>query len=240
MKIIFHPSGERGHANHGWLNAHHSFSFANWQNPAKHNFGALRVLNDDEIQAGMGFGTHPHENMEIVTIPLSGAIAHKDSMGNSGTIKAGDVQIMSAGTGVYHSEFNASNTEALNLLQLWVFPKERQITPRYEQKTIDPSKNTNVFTTLVSPDHDGESVWINQDAVFSLGVFDAGQSVKYKMKFPGNGAFIFLIEGDAHAGGQALEKRDGVGIWETDEIAIQTSSASRILIVEVPMMEAEF
>jgi len=240
MKSIFHPAQERGHANHGWLNAHHSFSFASWYNPYKTHFGALRVLNDDEILSGMGFGTHPHDNMEIVTIPLKGSIAHKDSMGNSGIIKAGDVQIMSAGTGVMHSEFNASQTEELNLLQLWVFPKLKEITPRYEQKTFRLEKNHNSFTTLVSPDEQGESVWINQDAFFSLGTFDANITIEYQMNIKGNGAFVFLIEGSCVIDATNLERRDAIGIWETENFTIATTSPSKILVVEVPMIEAEF
>ena len=240
MKIDFHPSGERGHANHGWLNAHHSFSFASWYDPRKTHFGALRVLNDDEIAAGMGFGTHPHDNMEIVTIPLSGAIAHKDSMGNNGIIKSGDVQIMSAGTGVQHSEFNASKTEALNLLQIWVFAKKRNIQPRYEQKTFKPEENINAFTLLVSPSKEDESVWINQDAFFSYGIFDENKTVDYKIKHEGNGAFVFVVDGKATVADKLLQKRDAIGVSETENFIIQTELPSRILIVEVPMTEAEF
>jgi redox-sensitive bicupin YhaK (pirin superfamily) len=240
MKTVFHPSFERGHANHGWLNAYHSFSFASWYDPGKTHFGALRVLNDDEIAAGMGFGTHPHDNMEIVTIPLKGAIAHKDSMGNNGVIQSGDVQIMSAGTGVQHSEFNASASEVLNLLQVWVFTKKRNINPRYEQKTFHPENKRNSFTLLVSPSKEEESLWINQDAFFSLGQFDANTSVDYKIKHEGNGAFIFIIEGKASAGNKVLNKRDAIGIWETESIEIKTTENSKILIVEVPMIVAEF
>ncbi len=240
MKFILHPSNERGHANHGWLNAYHSFSFASWYNPKKSHFGALRVLNDDIIAAGMGFGTHPHDNMEIVTIPLAGAIAHKDSMGNSGIINTGDVQIMSAGTGVQHSEFNASKTEELNLFQLWVFPKEKEITPRYEQKTFQFDKTNNAFTTLVSPTREGESVWINQDAFFSIGTFDENKTFDYKIKHPGNGAFIMIIDGIVNIIDQKLQKRDAIGIWESDTIIMKTEKTSKILVVEVPMIDAEF
>ncbi|MCX6188942.1 MAG: pirin family protein [Bacteroidetes bacterium] len=240
MKTVIHPSHERGHANHGWLNAHHSFSFASWYHPDKIHFGALRVLNDDEIAAGMGFGTHPHDNMEIVTIPLSGAIAHKDSMGHSGIIKAGDVQIMSAGTGVHHSEFNASKTEVLNLFQIWVFPKVRNIVPRYEQKSFSPVGNENAFTTLVSPTKEGESLWINQDASFSMGTFDENTTVEYRIKHPGNGAFILVVEGAVSIENEILSQRDAIGVWETESVEIKINKKAKILVVEVPMIEAEF
>ncbi len=240
MKTILHPSGERGHANHGWLNAHHSFSFASWYDPKKNHFGALRVLNDDEIAAGMGFGTHPHDNMEIITIPLSGAIAHKDSIGNNGIINTGDVQIMSAGTGVQHSEFNGSPTEPLNLLQIWVFTKKRNIPPRYEQKNLNPENNPNSFTLLVSPSKEDGSVWINQDAFLSLGIFEDDTIIDYKIKHEGNGAFIFIIEGKANVGDNSLGKRDAIGVWETEEVKIKAEKASKILVIEVPMTDAEF
>ncbi len=240
MKKVIHPSHERGYANHGWLNAHHSFSFASWYHPDKIHFGALRVLNDDEIAAGMGFGTHPHDNMEIVTIPLSGAIAHKDSMGHSGIIKAGDVQIMSAGTGVHHSEFNASKTEVLNLFQIWVFPKVRNIVPRYEQKSFSPVGNENAFTTLVSPTKEGESLWINQDASFSMGTFDENTTVEYRIKHPGNGAFILVVEGAVSIENEILSQRDAIGVWETESVEIKINKKAKILVVEVPMIEAEF
>lgn len=240
MKTVIHPSHERGHANHGWLNAHHSFSFASWYHPDKIHFGALRVLNDDEIAAGMGFGTHPHDNMEIVTIPLSGAIAHKDSMGHSGIIKAGDVQIMSAGTGVHHSEFNASKTEVLNLFQIWVFSKVRNIVPRYEQKSFSPVGNENAFTTLVSPTKEGESLWINQDASFSMGTFDENTTVEYRIKHPGNGAFILVVEGAVSIENEILSQRDAIGVWETESVEIKINKKAKILVVEVPMIEAAF
>jgi redox-sensitive bicupin YhaK (pirin superfamily) len=236
MKTIFHPSSQRGHADHGWLNARHSFSFASWHDPSKVHFGALRVLNDDIIAAGMGFGTHPHDNMEIVTIPLSGAVSHRDSMGNDGIINAGDVQIMSAGTGVQHSEVNASKTEALNLLQIWVFPKVENIKPRYEQKTFDLESKRNSFVILVSPDREEESLWINQDACFIEGLFDAGQNFQYKIRHSGNGAYVFIIDGEVKVGDQICAKKDGIGISETDAISFETLAPSRILVIEIPMV----
>jgi redox-sensitive bicupin YhaK (pirin superfamily) len=235
MKTTFHPADGRGHVNHGWLNAHHSFSFASFHDPSKVHFGALRVLNDDQISAGMGFGTHPHDNMEIVTIPLSGGVAHKDSMGNSGVINTGDVQIMSAGTGVYHSEQNASKTEALNLLQIWVFPKEEDINPRYEQKTFDLGSKNNSLVVLVSPTREDESLWINQDAWFSLGTFDAGTTFEYKIRHSGNGAYCFLIEGEAQIAGEHLGKRDAVGVSDTDGFSVEFKTESKLLIIDIPM-----
>ncbi len=240
MKIILHPAIERGHAHHGWLDAHHYFSFANWYHPQKNNFGALRVLNDDKIEAGMGFGTHPHDNMEIVTIPLRGAVAHNDSMGNSGVIKVGDVQIMSAGTGVYHSEFNASKTEVLELFQLWIFPKVRDIIPRYEQKSFPLEFSHNSFSMLVSPTNEDDSIWINQDAFFSIGTFDENQTLEYVVRMKGNGAFILLIDGCVSIAEQLLERRDAIGVWDTEKITLETKKHSKILVVEVPMIEAAF
>lgn len=195
----------------------------------------LRVLNDDEIAAGMGFGTHPHDNMEIVTIPLEGMVSHKDSMGNSGIIKAGDVQVMSAGTGVYHSEFNGSKTDLLRLLQIWVFPKVDNVTPRYEQVSYEASARQNEFQILVSPKDKGGAVWVHQDCYFNIGRFDAGQSFSYTIKEPGNGAYVFMIEGEAVVASQSLQRRDALGVSETEQFEISTSQASRILIIEVPM-----
>lgn len=235
MKKIFHPANERGHANHGWLNAYHSFSFASWHDDAKVHFGLLRVLNDDTIAAGMGFGTHPHDNMEIVTIPLKGVLEHKDSMGNIGQIKPGEIQAMSAGSGITHSEYNGSKTEETKLFQIWVFPKVRNITPRYDQRTFNVADRKNKFQTLVSPEKSDKTMWINQDAFFSMGNFDKGQSVDYKMNMKGNGVYLMLIEGEAEIDGQKLSRRDAVGIWETDKVGIKVNSDSEILAIEVPM-----
>ncbi|HTE00939.1 MAG TPA: pirin family protein [Mucilaginibacter sp.] len=235
MKQIFHPANERGHNDIGWLKANFSFSFGPYYNPEKVHFGALRVLNDDIIAGGTGFGTHPHDNMEIITIPLEGALEHKDSMGNIGVITAGEVQVMSAGTGIQHSEYNHSKTEAANTLQIWLFPKEMNIKPRYDQKSFINDLKPNQFTTLVSPVKDGEALWINQDAIFSMGDFDAGQSINYDIKIQGNGAYIFLIEGQVVVDGTELNKRDALGVDDTSSFTIETKSHSRILIMEVPM-----
>ncbi len=235
MKAIFHPAAERGRQNHGWLKAAHSFSFANFQDPSKMNFGLLRVLNDDIVAPGMGFGAHGHDNMEIVTIPLKGALAHKDSLGSEGIIGPNEVQIMSAGTGIRHSEFNASATEKVNLLQIWVFPKQANITPRYDQKKFDESEFENTFKTLVSPIEESGAMWINQDAYFSLGNFSNDTQVKYSVKHAGNGTYVFIIEGDAAIAGKNLGRRDAVGIYDTTEFTLDIKANSKVLIIDVPM-----
>ena len=235
MKTIFHKASERGHADHGWLNAHHSFSFASYNDPSKLHFGLLRVLNDDIVAPGMGFGMHPHDNMEIVTIPLSGTLEHRDSMGNIGTIKPNEIQAMSAGFGLMHSEYNHSKTEPINLLQIWVFLKERNITPRYDQRVFSENDKDGKFKTIVAPVKAEDVMWINQDAYFSLGKFKAGITVDYTIQHKGNGAYVFLIEGEAKVEGTDLHKRDAIGIWETDKLSISTKADSEILVIEVPM-----
>jgi redox-sensitive bicupin YhaK (pirin superfamily) len=237
MQTILHKASERGHADHGWLNAYHSFSFADYHDPSKVHFGLLRVLNDDTVAPGMGFGMHPHDNMEIVTIPLKGSLEHKDSMGNIGVIGTNEIQAMSAGSGVRHSEYNHSKTEAVNLLQIWVFPKVRNIQPRYDQKKYSLEESTGTFKTIVSPDKpdDNEVMWINQDAYFSLGKFKAGQTVDYKIQHVDNGAYVFIIEGGATIGSQPLAKRDAVGIWDADQFTISVNTDAEILVIDVPM-----
>ena len=233
--FILHKASSRGHANHGWLNAYHSFSFASWYNPERIQFGMLRVLNDDTVAAGMGFGTHPHDNMEIITIPLEGDLAHKDSMGNSSTIKTGDVQVMSAGTGIQHSEFNPNADLQTKLFQIWLFPKYRNVEPRYQQITLDIAKQKNDFAQILSPNEDDEGVWIHQDAWFYLSDFDKDFSKKLGLKKEGNGFYIMNIEGEIEVNGEKLEKRDAIGIWETNELEIKANSDSRFLIMEIPM-----
>jgi len=235
MKKIVHKASERGHANHGWLNAHHSFSFANYYDPSKVHFGLLRVLNDDTIGPGTGFGTHPHDNMEIVTIPLKGTLEHKDSMGNIGVIRPNEIQAMSAGSGLMHSEYNHSKTEELNLLQIWVFPKLKNIEPRYEQRVFSAEEKNGKFKTIVAPVKSSDIMWINQDSYFSLGKFEKDNQVEYTIQHPGNGAYIFMIEGEASVEGEVLDKRDALGIWETTKISIASNTTSEILIIEVPM-----
>lgn len=236
MKKIIHRAADRGYADHGWLKAQHSFSFASYYDESKVHFGMLRVLNDDIVAPGMGFGMHPHDNMEIVTIPLRGDLQHKDSMGNTEVIRQFDVQIMSAGTGVHHSEFNPNHDRDINLLQLWVFPKVRNIPPRYDQKTYKPENRVNKFDTVVSPDQTAkDSLWINQDAWFSLGSFEAGTENTYVSKRKGNGAYVFIIEGSVEIDGEVLNKRDAIGLSEFDNTTIKMLSAAEILIVDVPM-----
>lgn len=236
MKSVFHPANQRGTSDHGWLKANFSFSFASYYDPEKIHFGALRVLNDDVIAGGMGFGLHPHDNMEIITIPLSGALEHKDSMGNSGVIHAGEVQVMSAGTGVRHSEFNHSKTDEANTLQIWLFPKHQDVEPRYDQKNFNDQFKQNKLTTLISPERVDTALWINQDAAFSIGSFDAGQTLKYDIKYPGNGAYIFVLEGQATIDNQTLNEKDAFGIYETDSFTIDITQNARLLIIDVPML----
>ena len=233
--IILHKSNTRGHANHGWLNAHHSFSFANYQDPQRIHFGALRVLNDDVVAPGMGFGAHPHDNMEIVTIPLRGALEHKDSTGRNEVIRTNDVQIMSAGSGLRHSEYNASKTEDVNLLQIWVFPKQKNIEPRYEQKTFKPADRINKFQTVVSPVTAEGGVWINQDAWFSIAEIEEGKSLQYDLHQSGNGVYFFVIEGSAEIAGQQADKRDAIGITDNTSITVKAKTGTSLLAIEVPM-----
>lgn len=235
MKKVLHKANTRGNANHGWLNAYHSFSFASWFNPERIQFGALRVLNDDTIAGGMGFGTHPHDNMEIITIPLEGDLAHKDSMGNAATIKTGDVQVMSAGTGIQHSEFNPNPNQQTKLFQIWLFPKTHNVTPRYQQITLDKKLQKNAFAQILSPNQDDEGVWIHQDAWFYMSDFDAGFSKKLQLKKEGNGFYIMNIEGEIAVNGEVLEQRDAIGIWDTAEIEIKGNTASKFLVMEIPM-----
>ncbi len=234
MNTVLHKANTRGHANHGWLDSHHSFSFANYYDPARVHFGLLRVLNDDIVKGGMGFGTHPHDNMEIVSIPLSGALEHKDTTGRNEIIKTNDVQIMSAGSGISHSEYNASGTDPVNFLQIWVFPKLKNIAPRYEQKTMKPEDRMNQLQTIVSPEK-GNGVWINQDAWFHLGNLKRGFQTEYALRKDGNGVYAFVLEGDVTIAGQKLNRRDGFGISETDQVIITSDSDASILLIDVPM-----
>ena len=235
MKTIFHPAKDRGHANFGWLDSNHSFSFGQWYNPEKVHFGALRVLNDDIVTGGAGFGTHPHDNMEIISIPISGSIAHKDSTGTDGIIETGDVQIMSAGKGIRHSEYNASKNDSVNFLQIWVLPKLANIQPRYDQKKFSETDRTNKWQVVVSPDEKEGGVWINQDARFSLSLLQAGKELEYSNTFKGNGVYLFVIDGEVEAAGQKLDKKDAAGISETDRFTIKANKDSKILAIEVPM-----
>ncbi|UFH36711.1 pirin family protein [Flavobacterium acetivorans] len=232
---VLHKADTRGHADHGWLNAYHSFSFASWYNPDRVQFGALRVLNDDTIAGGMGFGTHPHDNMEIITIPLEGDLAHKDSMGNTETIKTGDIQVMSAGTGVKHSEFNPNSDQRTKLLQIWVFPNKRNVTPRYQQITLDSEDRKNKLQQILSPNEEDAGVWIHQDAWFHLGKFDKGIETTYDLKKSDNGVYIFVLSGNLSINGQELETRDGLGLWDTNSLEIKATSDAEFLLMEIPM-----
>lgn len=234
--FVLHKAATRGHANHGWLDAHHTFSFANYYDPERIHFGALRVLNDDIVDPGMGFGMHPHENMEIISIPLEGDLEHKDSMGNSAVIRHGDIQVMSAGTGVYHSEFNKNNDKKVKLLQIWVFPNKRNVTPRYDQITLNPADRKNKFQQLVSPNPDDAGMWIHQNAWFNLGTFDGAMEEQYKLHDSQNGVYAFIIKGSATINGQSLDTRDGLGIWNTEMLTIKTLEPdTEVLLMEVPM-----
>ena len=235
MKTIYHSAETRGNANHGWLKANHSFSFAQYYDPERMNFGALRVLNDDTIAPGKGFGTHPHDNMEIITIPLKGDLEHKDSMGNVGVINEGEIQVMSAGTGVYHSEYNKNKDKPINLLQLWVIPKTRNVKPRYDQKSLREYKKTNAFYQILSPNQDDGVMWIHQDAWFHMGEFNQTTETEYITKKQGNGIYIFVIEGVFKIGDQQLNQRDALGVWEVKKISFVAEPNSKILLVEVPM-----
>lgn len=234
MKTVVHRSESRGFADHGWLRSRHSFSFAGYYNPERVHFGALRVLNDDQVAGGQGFGTHPHQNMEIVSIPLYGDLEHKDSTGRNEVIRSGDVQIMSAGSGIRHSEFNHNRDEEVHFLQVWIFPKERDIEPRYGQKTFSADDRQNKFQTVVAPDNDA-ALWINQDAYFSMADLDAGTSLTYQIKKPGNGVYFFVLNGEVAIAGEKLDSRDAVGISEASEVNIKASSYAEILAIEVPM-----
>ena len=234
---VLHKADTRGHANHGWLDSHHSFSFANYYNPDRMHFGALRVLNDDRVDPGMGFGTHPHDNMEIISIPLEGDLEHKDSMGNTTVIRNGDIQVMSAGTGIQHSEFNKNNDQLTKFLQIWLFPNKRNVSPRYDQITLNISDRHNKLQQILSPNSDDEGVWIHQDAWFHLGKFDVDFKIEYPLKKKGNGVYAFVLKGDVTINSIALNQRDGFGIWDIEKLSIQSNSQdAELLLMEVPML----
>lgn len=233
---VIHKADSRGKADHGWLVSNHTFSFANYHNPERMHFGVLRVLNDDKVEGGRGFGTHPHDNMEIISIPLEGDLEHKDSMGNSAIIKSGDIQVMSAGTGIMHSEFNKNQDSLVKFLQIWVYPNKRNVTPRYDQITLDKTKSKNRFQQILSPNADDEGVWIHQDAWFHLGNFENNTETDYQIRKKGNGVYAFILKGSAEIEGQKLEARDGFGVWDISDIKIKaTSENTEILLMDVPM-----
>lgn len=235
---IIHRATTRGHADHGWLNTHHTFSFAQYYNPERMNFGVLRVLNDDIVAEGKGFGTHPHDNMEIISIPLAGDLEHKDSMGNVQVIRENDVQVMSAGSGITHSEYNRNSDKQVNFLQIWVFPNKRNVKPRYDQLSFPKADRHNQLQQILSPNADDEGVWIHQDAWFYLGSFDSTFSSSYALKKPGNGIYLFVLEGSIQMGDTVLNRRDGMGVWDTPSIQFQSLEKTEILVMEVPMQLA--
>lgn len=235
MKSVLHKANTRGHANHGWLDSHHTFSFANYYNPQRMNFGVLRVLNDDIVQGGKGFGTHPHDNMEIISIPLKGDLEHKDSMGNTAVIKQGDVQVMSAGTGVYHSEYNKNKSDEVRFLQIWMFPNQKNVTPRYDQISLEKGKGKNDFQQILSPNPNDEGVWVHQNAWFNIGEFEKGGEKTYQLKDRKNGVYAFVLEGEVTIEGQDLSKRDGFGVWDTDSITVKATKDAKVLLMDVPM-----
>jgi len=235
-KTIIHKSETRGRANHGWLDTRHTFSFADYHDPERMRFGVLRVLNDDIVSPGMGFGKHPHDNMEIISIPLEGDLEHKDSMGNVTIINHGDIQVMSAGTGIYHSEYNKNKDKPVKFLQIWIFPDKKDVTPRYDQITLNTNDRLNRLQQVVSPNPDDEGVWIHQNAWFHLGKYDNGIASEYEIKKEGNGVYAFVIKGSFSIEGITLNERDGMGIWETNNISfVAQSQDAEVLLMDVPM-----
>ena len=232
---ILHKAATRGHAEHGWLNSMHTFSFANYYDPERMHFGALRVLNDDTVEAGMGFDSHPHDNMEIISIPLEGDLEHIDNMGNGSVIRYGDIQVMSAGTGIFHSEFNKNKDRRVKFLQIWVIPNKKNVMPRYGQITLNIADRHNKLQQIVSPNADDEGVWIHQNAWFHLGKFDKGFSTEYVLKSKDSGVYTFVLSGDLTISGQPLNTRDGYGIWDVDKLSITADTDSEFLLMEVPM-----
>ena len=235
MKTIYHAADSRGDANHGWLKSRHTFSFANYYNPERVGFGALRVINDDFVIGGQGFGNHSHRNMEIISIPLSGKLAHGDSIGNEGIIETGEIQVMSAGTGITHSEMNGNDAEAVRFLQIWVIPKKMDVAPRYQQVHMGDIMRPNEFSQVLSPNADDAGVWIHQDAWFSMGGFDEGISQTYQLNNPNNGVYVFVLSGKVVINGQVLSTRDGLCIWDTQSFTMDATVASRVLVMEVPL-----
>jgi redox-sensitive bicupin YhaK (pirin superfamily) len=235
---VLHRAATRGDANHGWLHSRHTFSFADYYDPDRVHFGMLRVLNDDIVEAGMGFGTHPHDNMEIISIPLEGDLEHKDNMGNVSIIKHGDIQVMSAGTGITHSEYNKNKDKPVKFLQIWIFPNKKNVAPRYDQISLNIEDRHNKLKQILSPDPEDEGVWIYQNAWFHIGRFDKGVSAEYVVKAKGNGVYIFVLSGEVTIIDQDLKPRDGLGIWDIDKFSVKAGTDSEFLIMEVPMKPA--
>ena len=235
MKTVYHKADTRGFADHGWLESHHTFSFANYYNPERMSFGVLRVLNDDQVASGMGFGTHPHRDMEIISIPLEGDLEHKDSMGTTAVIRNGEIQVMSAGTGVQHSEYNKNKDGLVKFLQIWVIPNKMNVTPRYDQISIKENEKINDFQQILSPNPNDEGVWIHQNAWFNLAKFEKGNAKEYRIHDAKNGVYVFVLKGSAKIDEQTLGTRDGFGIWETESFTLEALEDSEVLLMEVPM-----
>lgn len=235
MKTIYHAADSRGDANHGWLKSKHTFSFANYHNPERMGFGALRVINDDFVIGGQGFGKHSHRDMEIISIPLSGKLGHGDNIGNNGIIETGEIQVMSAGTGITHSEMNGDDKEDVKFLQIWVIPNKMNVEPRYQQVRMDDILKPNEFNQVLSPNSDDAGVWIHQDAWFSMGDFDKGITQIYELKNPNNGVYIFVISGKVVVNGNTLDTRDGLGVWDTKSFTMDVIEDAKVLLMEVPM-----
>lgn len=234
---ILHKADDRGHANHGWLSSYQTFSFGSYYNPQAMNFGALRVLNDDTVSGGMGFGRHPHDNMEIISIPLEGDLEHKDSMGNAAIIRKGDIQAMSAGTGIYHSEQNAHENEQVKFLQIWIYPNQKNVEPRYDQLTLNLADRHNRLQQVLSPHPDDDGIWIYQNAWFHMGKFDSGKSVSYHLKDSAhNGVYAFILSGEVTINGEKLGTRDGLGSWNMETLDITADTEAEFLLMEVPMV----
>lgn len=235
METVLHKANTRGHVNHGWLDTYHSFSFANYYNPERMNFGALRVLNDDTVAPGKGFGTHPHDNMEIISIPLSGELVHKDSMDNETVIKNGDIQVMSAGSGIFHSEYNKNHDKEVKFLQIWVLTNKKNVEPRYDQISLKNIKKENELYQFLSPKVDDKGVWIYQNAWFHMGNLNKDWKGDYQLKDKSNGVYVFVLEGEISINGQSLSRRDGIGVWNAESVNIVANSNAHILLMEVPM-----
>jgi len=236
MNTVLHKAETRGDANHGWLHSRHSFSFGNYYDPQRMHFGALRVLNDDKVAAGRGFGMHPHNNMEIISIPLEGDLEHKDSMGNVAVIKSGDIQVLSAGTGIAHSEYNKNTDKAVKFLQIWVIPNKQNVTPRYDQITLDVKDRHNQLQQVLSPNPEDAGVWIHQDAWFHMTNLEKGKALTYPLNRPEkNGVYVFVLRGKVTVNKQSLENRDGFGVWDVDQLDIDATEDTELLLMEVPL-----
>ena len=235
MKTIYHAANSRGNADHGWLKSNHTFSFANYHNPERMGFGALRVINDDFVIGGQGFGKHSHRDMEIISIPLSGKLGHGDNIGNEGIIETGEIQVMSAGSGITHSEMNGNVDEAVQFLQIWVIPNKMGVAPRYQQMRMDDLMEPNTFNQVLSPNADDAGVWIHQHAWFSMGDFEQGVTQTYTLNDPDNGVYVFVIEGSVTINGNILSTRDGLGVWDTNSMTMDVTENAKVLIMEVPM-----